>query len=139
MCRNLHCYPPWRNSLIINLKAQSSLRVVGLFCFKNMAKPNKYVGIDNDINGGMTTIGKMIRDAWVFGILEETQTCEGWNLAGIDALLQKVNDEWDKYGCLVSNLPNELRQRHFKIHNIAIQNAKKSGWSGEVETDDEDE
>ena len=35
-----------------------------------MAKPDKYVGIDNDVNGGMTTIGKLIRDAWVFVVPE---------------------------------------------------------------------
>jgi hypothetical protein len=103
-----------------------------------MAKPDRYVGIDNDINGGMTTIGKIIRDAWVFGLLDETETCEGWNLAGIDALLQKVNNEWDKYGCLVSHLPPDLRQRHAKIHGDAIARANAAGWSGETETDDED-
>ncbi len=104
-----------------------------------MAKPSTYVGIDNEINGGMTSIGKIIRDAWVFGILDENETCKGWNLAGIDALLQKTNDEWDKYGCLVSHLPPELCERHFKIHDAAIQKAKQSGWSGDIETDDEDE
>lgn len=104
-----------------------------------MAKPSTYVGIDNEINGGMTSIGKIIRDAWVFEILDENETCKGWNLAGIDALLQKTNDEWDKYGCLVSHLPPELRERHFKIHDAAIQKAKQSGWSGDIETDDEDE
>jgi len=102
-----------------------------------MSKPDKYVGIDNDIYGGMTPIGKIIRDAWVFGILPETETCEGWNLAGIDSLLQKVNAEWDKYGCLVSHLPDDLRERHERIHNQALVKAKAEGWSGEVETDDE--
>ncbi|KAA0444718.1 MAG: hypothetical protein FXV79_02940 [Candidatus Thioglobus sp.] len=104
-----------------------------------MKKPKTYVGIDNEINGGMTTIGKIIRDAWVFNLLDESETCAGWNLSGIDNLLQKVNDEWDKYGCLVSHLPPELRQRHNKIHNVAIIKAKSAGWSGNVETDDEDE
>jgi hypothetical protein len=103
-----------------------------------MAKPDKYVGIDKDINGGMTAIGKIIRDAWVFGLLPESETCEGWNLAGIDALLQKVNNEWDKYGCLVSCLPDDLRERHETIHGDAIAKARAAGWSGEVETDDED-
>ena len=102
-----------------------------------MARPDRYVGIHKDINGGMTTIGRIIRDAWVFGLLDETETCEGWNLAGIDALLQKVNVEWDKYGCLVSRLPPELRERHQKIYDKAIANAKAAGWTGEVETDDE--
>ena len=102
-----------------------------------MAKPGIYVGIDNDMFGGMTTIGKIIRDAWVFGLLPEDQTCEGWNGQGIDALLQKVNNEWDKYGCLVSHLPPELLERHERIHGQAIKQARELGWSGEFETDDE--
>ncbi len=103
-----------------------------------MSKPDKYVGIHNDINGGMTTIGKIIRDAWVFELLPESETCEGWNLAGIDSLLQKVNAEWDKYGCLVSHLPPNLRERHERIHGTALETARAAGWSGEHETDDEE-
>ncbi len=102
-----------------------------------MAKPDKYVGINNEVNGGMTTIGKIIRDAWVFGLISEDETCEGWNFAGIDALLQKVNNEWDKYGCLASRLPKELFERHQRIHGKAMQMASEAGWSGEQETDDE--
>lgn len=102
-----------------------------------MARPDTYVGIDNDVNGGMTTIGKIIRDAWVFGLLEETETCKGWNLAGVDALLDKVNKEWDKYGCLFSHLPEDLRKRHERIHGAAIKRAKQAGWCGETETEDE--
>ena len=102
-----------------------------------MNKPSTYIGIDKEIMGGMTTIGKTIRDAWGFGVIPETETCAGWNLAGIDSLLQKVNAEWDKYGCLVSNLPEDLRQRHERIHGEAIIKAKAAGWSGEIETDDE--
>ena len=102
-----------------------------------MSRPDKYVGINNEVNGGMTTIGKIIRDAWVFSLIEETETCEGWNFAGVDALLDKVNKEWDKYGCSVSQLPPDLFARHQRIHNKAIQKAKQSGWSGEAETEDE--
>ncbi len=101
-------------------------------------KPDRYIGIDNEINGGMTTIGKIIRDAWVFGLIPETETCQNWNLAGLDALLQKVNAEWDKYGCLVSHLPADLAERHQRIHGAAIERARANGWSGEHETDDED-
>ena len=103
-----------------------------------MSRPEKYVGINNDINGGMTTIGKIIRDAWVFELLPETETCEGWNLAGIDSILDKVNAEWDKYGCMVSALPEELRERHERIHGEAIKKAKAAGWTGETETGDEE-
>ncbi len=102
-----------------------------------MARPDKYIGIDNEVTGGMTTIGKIIRDAWVFGLIEETETCEGWNFAGIDALLDKVNKEWDKYGCMVSALPPELFEKHQRIHDAAIEAAKAAGWSGEHETEDD--
>jgi len=102
-----------------------------------MSRPETYVGVQNEVNGGMTTIGKIIRDAWVFGLIEETETCEGWNFAGVDALLDKVNKEWDKYGCLVSNLPAELLEKHQRIHGKAIEDARAAGWCGETETEDE--
>jgi len=102
-----------------------------------MKKQNTYIRINKDAQGGMTAIGKMIRDAWVFSLIEETETCEGWILVRIDALLDQVNAEWDKYGCLASHLPKELFERHQKIHNGAIIKAKAAGWSGEVETEDE--
>jgi hypothetical protein len=103
-----------------------------------MAKPDTYVGVDNDIDGGMTTIGKLVRDAKVFGLIEESETCKGWNFAGVDALLDKVNNEWDKYGCLVSHLPEDLFKRHQEIHGEAMKKARAAGWCGEQETDDED-
>ncbi|MFZ0470056.1 MAG: hypothetical protein WAL92_14130 [Thiogranum sp.] len=102
-----------------------------------MTKPQTYIGLDQEIHGGMTAIGKLIRDAWVFGVIPETETCAGWDLARIDALLHKVNNEWDKYGCLVSHLPEDLRERHQRIHGEAIERARAAGWSGEIETNDE--
>ncbi|NVK31380.1 MAG: hypothetical protein HWE20_10265 [Gammaproteobacteria bacterium] len=100
-------------------------------------KPERYVGLNHEINGGMTPIAKIIRDAKVFGLIDDTETCEGWNLQGLDALLDEVNRHWDQYGCLVSNLPNALRERHRAIHGKAFQQATQAGWSGELETDDE--
>jgi len=98
-----------------------------------MRKPEKYKGLNNEINGGMTAIGKLIRDAKVFSLIEDSETCEGWNHSGINALEDKVNQEWDKYGCLVSQLPEELFKRHQDIHNKAMKDAKDAGWSGEHE------
>jgi hypothetical protein len=43
-----------------------------------MAKPN-YCGIDKDHFGGMTPIGTIIKDAWVFGVLPQSETCENWS------------------------------------------------------------
>ncbi len=102
-----------------------------------MERPSTYVGIENDVYGAMTTIGKIIRDAWVFELLPETETCEGWSQGQIDVLLDKVNTEWDKYGCLASHLPEPLRERHQRIHDAAIAKAKAAGWSGEHETIDD--
>jgi riboflavin synthase alpha subunit len=102
-----------------------------------MEKSRTYVGIDDDVNGAMTTIGKIIRDAWVFELIPETETCKGWNQGQIDVLLDKVNAEWDKYGCMVGQLPETLRERHQRIHDVAISEAKAAGWSGEQETIDD--
>ncbi|VAW86643.1 FIG01182371: hypothetical protein [hydrothermal vent metagenome] len=104
-----------------------------------MNKPRTYVGIDKEMSGGMTTIGKIIRDAWVFGLIPESETCEGWDIGRFDVLLQKINAEWDKYGCSVSHLPTDLRERHTRIHGEAFKSAKAAGWSGECETDDENQ
>ena len=98
---------------------------------------DKYVGVDKDINGGMTHFGKAIRDAWVFGILPEGETCEGWAFSRIEVVINQVNDEWDKYGCLVSGLPDDLKQRHKLIHDKAIEIARAAGWSGEQEVSKE--
>ncbi len=97
-------------------------------------REGRYIGVDNDLFGGMTDVGKIIRDAKVFGLIEDDQTCENWNLQGLEALLDKVNAEWDKYGCLVSNLPEELFERHQKLHGEAIEKARELGWDGEQET-----
>ncbi len=102
-----------------------------------MHSKKTYAGIHADMNGGMTNIGKMIRDAWVFGLIPESETCEGWTSGRIEVLMHQVNDEWDKYGCLASHLPDELAARHRRIHDQALRQARQAGWSGERETDDE--
>jgi len=103
-----------------------------------MKTPKIYPGLDNDSNGGMTTVGNIIRDAWLFEILPETETCEGWNVARIDVIYQQVNNEWDKYGSMVSSLPDELRARHKRIYDEAIAKAKTRGWSPNTISEDID-
>ena len=78
----------------------------------------RYVGIDKDIDGGMTPSGRIIRDAWVFGLLDESETCEGWPIGAIEDLWMKVNQEWEKYGFLVNNLPDDLRDQIEPLHAI---------------------
>lgn len=98
-----------------------------------MSKPNAYVGIHNDLNGGMTPTGKIIRDAWVFGIIDESETCEGWLVGGIESLWDRVNDEWEKYGFLPSRLPPVLRERFMRIQAEARERAFAAGWDPDRE------
>ncbi|MHB1176203.1 MAG: hypothetical protein ACYCZJ_13870 [Sulfuriferula sp.] len=91
-----------------------------------------YVGIDQDRYGGMSAMGAIIKDAWLFGLLPETETCAGWDVNRIQNVYDKTQVEWDKYGCLVSNLPPELRERHERIHAVAIERAKSLGWEPEM-------
>ncbi|MCC2110682.1 MAG: hypothetical protein KDJ16_01460, partial [Hyphomicrobiales bacterium] len=84
-----------------------------------MGDDKRYVGIDNDLNGGMTETGKIIRDAWIFGLIDEGDTCTGWTAQGIEALWHKVSAEWERYGFRVGNLPAELRERFDRIQAAA--------------------
>jgi hypothetical protein len=102
-----------------------------------MKKQRAYVGIDNDEQGGMTDIGRIIRDAWVFDLISETETCQGWTLERIQALYDQVNVAWEPYGHLVSRLPPELRERHSRIYAQAVKLAREKGWNPEL--DDEAE
>lgn len=98
-----------------------------------MAEAQRYVGIDNDLNGGMTDTGKIIRDAWVFGLIPESETCEGWTAQGIEGLWREANALWEEHGFLVGNLPEELRERFMRIQAAAVERARDAGWSGEFE------
>jgi len=88
-----------------------------------------YVGIHRDHFGGMTDTGRIIRDAWVFEIISEAETCEGWESGRLEQLYDKVHEAWRPYGHLVSRLSPELRKRHERIYEEAIRQAKALGWS----------
>jgi hypothetical protein len=96
----------------------------------------RYEGIDNDPTGAMNPTGNIIRDAWVFGLIPETESCEGWRVEGIQDLYDKVTREWEKYGHRVSNLPPELAQRHSRIYQAAVSQAREKGWDPELEDED---
>lgn len=96
----------------------------------------RYDGIDKDPRGAMNPTGNIIRDAWVFGLIPETETCAGWLVQGIDDLYDKVTREWEKYGHLVSNLPPELAEKHRRIYDKAIMDAKAKGWNPELGDND---
>jgi len=102
-----------------------------------MASQRKvYPGIHRDHYEGMTDIGRIIRDAWVLGVLPEEETCEGWDFDRLQNLYNEVHEAWDAYGHLVSNLPSELRERHERIHGAAFRRARELGWSPNMADED---
>jgi len=94
-----------------------------------------YMGIHKDTDG-LSPTGNIIRDAWVFGILPESETCEGWTLDRIEVVYEKVCTAWEPYGSLASRLPPELRERHARIYAAAIQRAREQGWNPELGDED---
>jgi len=94
-------------------------------------QPKIYPGIDQDPEGAMNTTGNIIRDAWVFGLLPETETCAGWTRQRVDALYDQVYAAWEPYGHLPSQLPPELRERHRRIYEEARRRALALGWDPE--------
>ena len=95
-----------------------------------------YIGVDHDVNNGLTHLGRMVRDAWVLGILDETETCAGWSGEQMQNLYEKVYAAWEPYAHQPSCLPEDLQQRHKRIYDEAITAAKKQGWSAELNDDD---
>ncbi|MBI3563544.1 MAG: hypothetical protein HY080_17705 [Gammaproteobacteria bacterium] len=99
-------------------------------------KYKKYLGIFNDTYGGMSDTGKIIRDAWAFGLLAETETCEGWTAQGIEELWRKVNLEWEKYQFSVGKLPPALQEKYLSIQAASVNRAKAAGWNPDLGDDD---
>ena len=96
-----------------------------------MASEKIYCGIDADPNAGMHHTGNIIRDAWVFGLLDESDDGKGWSDGRISELYDRVSKAWEPYGHLPSALPEELRERHARIYADAIKQAKARGWDPE--------
>lgn len=95
-----------------------------------------YVGIDRDTNGGMTHLGRIVMDGWLFGFIPETETCAGWNAAQMQVLYEKVYAAWEPYGHLPGSLPPELRERHARIYAMAMAAARAKGWDPDLGEDD---
>jgi hypothetical protein len=98
-------------------------------------KDTIYVGFNNDKHG-MTQLGRIVLDGWLFGFIPESEDCAGWEMGRMQNLMEQVQDEWDKYGNLPSRLPPELRQRHAEIYARATDMAQAKGWNPELGEDD---
>ena len=72
-----------------------------------MHETKRYDGIDKDPKGAMNPTGNIIRDAWVFGIIPETETCAGWTVQAVDSPYDKISAAWEPCGHLASRLPED--------------------------------
>lgn len=100
-------------------------------------KKKIYEGIDNDPSNGMSDTGRIIRDAWAFGLLPETETCKGWNDQRISALWEQTQEEWRKYDYKVGGLPEDILERYMRIQKSWIERAKEKGWDPSIDPNDE--
>ena len=96
---------------------------------------NTYVGFHQD-NHGITQLGRIVLDGWLFGLIPETEDCTGWELGRMQLLMDQTSAEWDKYANLPSRLPPDLKQRHAEIYDKAIATARTKGWDPELGDDD---
>jgi hypothetical protein len=96
---------------------------------------NTYPGFNNDKHG-ITQLGRIVLDGWVFGLIPETEDCAGWTVGRMQGLMEKVQGEWDKVGNLPSRLPPDLRQRHQELYERAMISAREKGWDPELGDDD---
>lgn len=99
-------------------------------------KEQLYVGIDEDENAGLTHLGRIVRDAWVFELIPETETCKDWTTSQMQILYEKVHAAWEPYAHIPSRLPDDLRERHAQLYAAAIDKAKQEGWDAELKEDD---
>lgn len=96
-----------------------------------------YEGIHNDKYGGMTAIGAIVKDGWIFGLIPETETCEGWTMDRIQLLYDQVTERRESYGYTVQDYPPEIRERHERIHREAMEKARSLGWDADRDLSDE--
>ncbi len=99
-------------------------------------KQINYAGIVKDEADGLTELGRVVRDAWVFGILPETETCTGWDSGRMQGLYEKVFAAWKPHAHLPSHLPAALRERHTRLYSQAIEAARDKDHHPESDGED---
>ena len=95
-----------------------------------------YSGIYQDEHGGMTHLGRIVMDAWVFGLIPESESCAGWDAAQMQILHESVFSAWEPHGHLPSRLPAALRDKHAAIYQDAVARAKQHQWDAELDDDE---
>lgn len=91
-----------------------------------------YAGFHQDAHG-ITTLGRIVLDAWVFGLIPREEDCAGWDLQRMQQLMDRVNRAWDQYGNLPSRLPPDLQTQHAELYSWAMRRARERGWDPELD------
>lgn len=94
-----------------------------------------YPGLDNDKHG-LTQLGRIVLDGRLFGLIPEEENCAGWPIGRMQDLMERVQNEWDKYANLPSRLPSGLLKRHGELYERAIRTARARGWDPELGEDE---
>ncbi|MDR2220002.1 MAG: hypothetical protein LBE24_05415 [Methylobacillus sp.] len=95
-----------------------------------------YIGIDLDTNGGLTHLGRIVMDGWLFDLIPESETCAGWNAAQMQNLYEKVYAAWEPHAHLPGQLPPALREKHARIYEAAMERGRNAGWNPELGEDE---
>lgn len=91
----------------------------------------RYEGFNQDAHG-LTMLGRIVLDAWLFGLIPRSEDCTGWDLQHMQRLMDQVNQRWDEYGNLPSRLPPDLLEKHTELYQWATTRARERGWSPEL-------
>ncbi|MDX5445990.1 MAG: hypothetical protein LPJ87_08035 [Zoogloeaceae bacterium] len=94
-----------------------------------------YEGFNQDAHG-MTMLGRIVLDAWLFDLIPRSEDCTGWDLQRMQQLMDQVNRQWDQYGNLPSRLPPELLEKHTELYAWATRRARERGWNPELGEED---
>jgi len=100
-----------------------------------MSEKMTYAGFHQDKHG-ITALGRVVLDGWLFGFIPREEDCAGWELARIQQLMTQNEAAWDQYGNLPSRLPAELQARHTEIYAWATARGRERGWDPELDEDE---
>jgi len=94
-----------------------------------------YPGLNNDKHG-LTQLGRIVLDGRLFGLIADSEDCNGWSMGRMQDLMERVQSKWDIYANLPGRLPPDLLKRHGQLYDKAIQTARAKGWDPELGEDE---
>ncbi|MBD3892364.1 hypothetical protein [Hydrogenophaga sp.] len=100
-----------------------------------MKEKINYCGFNQDSHG-ITLLGRVVLDAWLFELLPRSEDCSGWDLTRMQMLSDRVQASWEPHAHLPSRLPAPLQQRHRELYAWATERARQRGWNPELADDE---